>query len=610
MAAGRQTGRGRGIVGVAGAAVAISGALALAPTAISKFDLRQIAYLLLVLALASIGLFAQRITSLAHRMQREQAAEAALVRWPASPTAEVNVFDVGVFPPISGTSNPRYIERDVDHRLVIALQSTALVLLHGPARCGKSRTALEVLKSNKPEALLLAPESAERLANLTDEAPELKVGDGGAVLWLDGLERFLEGLRINALDTLVAPNARLQVLATINEDVGRSLLKGNDQTASTLRRFVARARLIELQATLSESELARAGNIPEYGEYDLTDGFAVAFAMAWDMPVTLGEPVETSQRQSHLPSVVSTVRRIFYDKIALAILAFFLVVVGWTLYLGWTEGLQKPPPIAVQLAALHRRLSSCGIQLFSTNSSEDIEHGEPLLVATDPALTCAGRRSGDKPVFVYGLSHGDLKQVYAFGPPPELLPDHFSFECHGPNKADRCWTDITGEQNFALAGGFRSVASHLTFPVAVSETNGTFEARPLLTDHLPLSKQFRAKAYDKASALVGTTQPGYYTADYALANAPRDDQDVRGVRLVTGFTRIRRPGARHLLQLRATPLSISSGVPVLSPTQRCVPVRRSDREIINVPSGLTFEARLRDAWRGFEQRTPARAICY
>jgi hypothetical protein len=634
MAATRHTtGAGRGLATFAGAAVAGTAVLGLAQAAISKFDLRPLANVALVLLVGLVGFLAQRLTALAANRQdqqkREQATDEALVCWPAPAASEVDIFDLGVYPPVSGRRDPPYVGRDIDEKLAEALAAACVALVVGPARSGKSRTALEVLREARGDALVFVPESAVRLGELISAAPEQEPGARGAVLWLDGLERFLKDMRINALETLTGPGARLQVLATIDEAEMDRLLAAGGEEAHTLRRFIARSASFQLPAPLTHDELARAQAVADYAGLDFSNGFASAFAGEWAQPITLAKQMPApspapppprsrewlarliDRARSWRPSTDALARwRRTVDSWAIVIVLLIAMVLGWTTKIAFAEGLVVPPPIAVQLADLHHKLSSCGIEPLSSSNAKAIEEDEPFLVATDPMMTCAVRASSEQPILIYSVNHGRLEQVGAFGPPTELLPNHFRFECRGTDRSDPCWTDITDEQGLTVIGGFRSFSgSNAIFPVAVRRVAGKFEARPLLSEQLPLTNAFTAAVYAQPAELVQSNLPGYYVADFALVGKPSGDQNIRAVRFVAGFTPVHKPGARRALEIRTRVLGLNEERAVLGQAH-CVPVDPGDLGTVTVPTGRSFQVQLEESWKSLEQRPPVGAVCY
>jgi hypothetical protein len=122
-----------------------------------------------------------------------------------------------------------YVHRDVDARLRQHLsraqngQGPALVCLYGPSKAGKSRSMLEAIKAEMPDALLVAPDRTRKnLQTIIDGGVLQHAADasngGCVVLWLDDLEGFVRlgdgGLDRRGLATLKQELPSLVVAAT------------------------------------------------------------------------------------------------------------------------------------------------------------------------------------------------------------------------------------------------------------------------------------------------------------------------------------------------------------------------------------------------------------
>ena len=108
---------------------------------------------------------------------------------------------------------------EVDTRLRGALQPGRLVLVVGPSKAGKTRTAFEAARDRWPQARLLAP-TPEGLGRLVTH-PRVAVSEGPLMVWLDDLHRFLSitdpltPARLAALFTRPGPT---MVLATLRAE--------------------------------------------------------------------------------------------------------------------------------------------------------------------------------------------------------------------------------------------------------------------------------------------------------------------------------------------------------------------------------------------------------
>jgi hypothetical protein len=630
-----------GLASAAGVGTAVLGVLFLAQQAIEKLGLRSNASILLILIVGFVGFLSQRLVVLARRQrerrENDQAMRGALIAWPEPKASKIDIFDLGVYPPVWGDRNLPYVERDADAELAEAINKAAFVLVHGPARSGKSRTALEVLRAERCDAFVLAPEDAKRLGDLIATRPEQPAGPEGAVLWLDKLERFLSNLPLNALGALTDRHSRLQVLATINDDKLLELAGGENDDAHTLRRLVARSERIPLPSELSDGELTKAGAICQYANLDFSGGFEGAFSGAWEHPITLREPAVTPAHKVTLGSWLSAriagvkkMRRerrlleesfhsargfsrwlLSRDRLAVVLMVPVIALVMMTARVASREGLVTPPSIASQLSALDERLQSCRIA-FSTTDARAVEHGEPLVVTTKPQATCPDRADPQRPVLVYTVSHDRLRRVYAFGPPGELSASKlsstdFRFECRGTNPSDQCWTNISGEQNLVIIGGFYSRSSKMIFPVGVAEANGKFEAVPLLVKPLSLEKRFSDSAYAKPFTLAHSNRTGYYVYDFAVVKAPSDDEDVPAARFVAGFAPPGKTAAPNSLQVGAFLLGMTNQHPVLS--ERCSSVHLHEDIVMRVKDGDPKNV-LATGWKGLERAARAKVVCY
>jgi hypothetical protein len=188
--------------------------------------------------------------------------------------AEVDLLQLRVAPAIDthrtdGMDLPPYVPRDVDDELARAITCGGLVLLHGRAAVGKSRTAAEVLRRLWPERTIVVPVNGCALRELIESGHDI----GNAVVWLDDLERFLtpDGLDLGLLQRLcTAEPHRVAIVATIrdNELAGYELAaakkdasSGIDRTAVDLVAQIPRERRIEVTGHLSPTERVAAMTI-------------------------------------------------------------------------------------------------------------------------------------------------------------------------------------------------------------------------------------------------------------------------------------------------------------------------------------------------------------
>ena len=169
----------------------------------------------------------------------------------------------------------RYVPRDVDGGLVHALSAAAssvgvtLVVVSGPPKAGKSRTAIEAAAAAMPDAWLISPAGADALVKLANAGCPAEVGPGQpCVLWLDDIELFARpggrGLGPDTLEVLHGWARPVVVLATHGGKgiaiAGPDAARFQETTSDLLRRHPP----FRLAAELSHDERARVGDM--YGE--------------------------------------------------------------------------------------------------------------------------------------------------------------------------------------------------------------------------------------------------------------------------------------------------------------------------------------------------------
>ncbi|WP_305785928.1 SEL1-like repeat protein [Symbioplanes lichenis] len=139
--------------------------------------------------------------------------------------SELSDSALGVKPAIQSSGGadeiPAYLARAHDSDLEWAVAAGGVVLVHGRAASGKTRSAAETVRRLRGGHQLLAPVSGQALRALVDAGYELR----DTVVWLDDVERYLVagGIDQNVLDRL-CPRGRadITVVATIRgEELAR-----------------------------------------------------------------------------------------------------------------------------------------------------------------------------------------------------------------------------------------------------------------------------------------------------------------------------------------------------------------------------------------------------
>ncbi|MFE7782978.1 trypsin-like peptidase domain-containing protein [Streptomyces nigrescens] len=145
--------------------------------------------------------------------------------------------------------------REVDAHLRAALEPTQFVLLVGPAKVGKTRTAFEALHAAWQDARLAAP-TPKRLAKLADH-PRLRGSSDPLVVWLDDLDRFLttsKPLNPARLTALLGRPGPTVVVATLRQEARLRLREATGELARDTEALLKTAVTIELWSTTEDPD--------------------------------------------------------------------------------------------------------------------------------------------------------------------------------------------------------------------------------------------------------------------------------------------------------------------------------------------------------------------
>ena len=100
-----------------------------------------------------------------------------------------------------------------------------------------------------------------------------------ALLWLDGLERYLEFLGGNTLDEIAEEDPRLTVVATIRKKEYEEALEGTDEASRAARYLLGAAQGFSLPDKLNAQERGDAERL--YPGIDFTQPVGVALGPDW-----------------------------------------------------------------------------------------------------------------------------------------------------------------------------------------------------------------------------------------------------------------------------------------------------------------------------------------
>jgi hypothetical protein len=193
--------------------------------------------------------------------ERHAALDEALRFWPLRRLGDVDRRRLGVFPAKLEHGEPAdrlYLPGDIDEQLRAAVKPGRFVLVLGRPRVGKSRAALEAARmAMSDEAWLIVPCDAAGLRAVADAYPppgaEL---EEETVLWLDGLERYVEALDAGLLDRILTYTPPPAVVATMRSDDYDELLAGTSEAAQAL---ATRAHVFELDDDGTGRERSASG---------------------------------------------------------------------------------------------------------------------------------------------------------------------------------------------------------------------------------------------------------------------------------------------------------------------------------------------------------------
>lgn len=193
--------------------------------------------------------------------------------------AELNPYRLGATSTDYGESSTYgshdpYVERtlnEVDARLGEAILSGRLVVIHGPSKAGKTRTAFEAVRAARPAARLLDADP-DHLRELL-EHPRVVNTDDSLILWLDDLDRFLlaaEPLNEGMLARLWRRQGETVAIATLRTEARRRLIAASGGELSRSDRLLLQSAVqIELKPT--DADVAeQSAAIAAYPTVDLS----------------------------------------------------------------------------------------------------------------------------------------------------------------------------------------------------------------------------------------------------------------------------------------------------------------------------------------------------
>jgi hypothetical protein len=253
-----------------GAGAAVLALIQILEQSVSAFNPRPAVSALITVVVAMVGVSLARARSVS---MRRQFLSSVLRHTPMPTAAEADPLMLGVFRsriPANDGVGP-YIPRSVDGEIDQALKANGFVLLIGPARAGKSRSAYEAVHRVLPDRKLLIPYGGEALRSIIAD-PALRASN--ALGWLDDLERFLPSLDGPGLTELLLGGH--VVVSSLREEAWQALLQADGDPGEQARALFGEAFIIIIAAEPTPDELTEGSRL--YPEVDLSNGIGTALA--------------------------------------------------------------------------------------------------------------------------------------------------------------------------------------------------------------------------------------------------------------------------------------------------------------------------------------------
>ena len=569
------------------------------PQLVSTFNPTKLATALVTVAAALVTAAGNRWIELS---KQRRVLESSLRTWPPERLSEADPAALGVYPPRGpdGKPEPYRARPTEDDALAQALSGTTdIVVVHGPAGAGKSRSAAEAAARKLPAVPAIVPVDPEALQSLADSGVRLNGPEERVCLWLDGLDRFIGVLDPRVNESLESLAGDVKVVATIRTEQWAEFLGGTGQPSEAARALDDAAAVVELGPLPGKS----APSAP------------VAAPAASDGPPVVG-PVWRDRWLGVLGALL----------LGVAVVAAVLARAG---------ELSAPPPLSDQVEAIKR-------------DALRGDRGERRHVVVDARARLHPGEDDSWVLVLEDRPNHDLFYAAAangVGPPPrsdELrIYDvsggrlHLKLRCQpkGTGATAAEWRSLTGDGPFAMdydqdgsaeviAGyAIAREAQEAPVPFAIDWQDGRYallsltRAKPELASRglKPLDVRYRREAYQEPRLFANAVSDsrfrrvlfaGYRVQSFALVQTPRP-------RILTGYF-VRYPGFAkpRVLELHANQLR--AGSPALTPCTPDYPACRAperEQDVI-VPPDRTPAGAMLEAWRQVGDRwvAPVRVV--
>jgi hypothetical protein len=424
----------RTTAGFVGSFVVVLGALQVAQQAASAFDPRPIITALLTLGLALLGALVGHWSAADRKRKEQQRLQRLLAVHPEELPREVDAVALGVFPGRRRRRTPPYVAREIDQGLRGAIAAGRSVVVTGPPLAGKSRTALQAIREEAPDATLIAPRGPEELKSLLEADPSLQVPRARRILWLDDLPQYAESLDQSSLDRLSeyfppvgAGDAPVTVVATVRNDEWSAMLGASGSAGQLARGLADRASVHQLPPSDPVFEDA-VRTIPAYADETFPDGPGRTLAtsgMEMDPPESPRPPFAPAPTERwDMPAVALAGGA----GVAAVLIVLVLLIKGFST--------PTPPPMAVQIAELEQDAAKQG-QFVRPVVNKPVDLHGTGLESRVFAFVAANPRRGDplpsEELRVYDDKGGWLREAFRFRPDAAGV----KFEFRGARDVDR-----------------------------------------------------------------------------------------------------------------------------------------------------------------------------
>jgi hypothetical protein len=322
---------------------------------VGQFNPRPVVSVLVAVCVALLGSTVGRLRQ--GSVEAQQLTELLRV-WPLRRIGDIDGLVFGVFPARRSSAVadlPPYVPRDIDPQLDDGLRAGGFVLVVGPPRSGKSRTAFEAARRVLGDRAAMIPVDGSALSALVDE--ELSGFGADAVWWLDDLERFVD--HIGGTELAVLLGRGLTVVATVREERWDEMLHADGDGGERGRRLRGAATVFSLASGLSDAEAVLAADRLEHENIDLSAGIGAALAAAGDGAVS-------RRRAQTRPA-----RRRPDDVLVLAAVSTLLTAAALGLVVaagGFAR--RTPPPLGQQVDAIRQQAAAAGESIVYVSAQQ------------------------------------------------------------------------------------------------------------------------------------------------------------------------------------------------------------------------------------------------